>query len=286
METNERNPAKWSDAFWRSAMGIIKAYVRKWSGDDAPAPLNSEAREEIASRIYFDILTGEELPEGMTPMHHIFRVCRRWRIKAWAGDCELDRERKRSAARRYRDALANPGSEASEQKRNKSPYRGCSDDARQPNPLAVLMAIETATLDGLRYVSARQAKRRRRAVKGRRVIRRYCRPTGLTRPAVLLPSGRLTYWPGTATRLEWHSEVVAECGPFGRPHVSHVGTIPNRAIGKKATARLGSDAIGQAMARMAIVGREETRRFVPAQTPTRGIPAQSGDGTEWRAIRQ
>ncbi|NBT76528.1 MAG: hypothetical protein EBT15_11320 [Betaproteobacteria bacterium] len=294
METNERNPLKWSDAVWASVLRILAGYIYKWSGPDSPNALSPEARDEIRSRIVMDICTGE-IPEGITPVHYVFRVARKWRVKGWAGDTETDRERKRKERSRARADMKDPGSAESEGARNKSPYRGVSDDARQPSPLAILVAIETATAEGLRYVSDRQRKARRRPVKGNAVPTFKARATGFAgKPrAGFGKNGRPLYYPGARTLITWETVApTVERGEYDRksktykPHVPYVGTVANRMIGKAKTAPTGSDPVGLAMATMAIFGRTGKRRFIRAPIPTTGIPATPGDGTEWRPIRE
>lgn len=285
METNERNPLKWPGLFCSAILRIVAAYVRKWSGNDSPDSLSPEAREEIVSRIVFDIMTSGLVPDGISALHYVFRVCRKWRVRGWAGDIETDRQRKRNERAKARKSLRDPGSAESEEARNKSPFRGCSDDARQPRPDRILEAIEEAEARGLAYVSARQAKARRKPNKAnQRPPRRYrAIPTGHRgRPrAGFSPTGRPLYFPGAATLIRW--EPIPETEPAGeydrktrtyRPYVSHRGTIANRAIGKRRTPATGRDAVGHAMAVMAVLGRTPRRKFIPATPPTAGIPGE------------
>jgi hypothetical protein len=287
-------PAQWGDEFWSNVLRILAAYIYKWSGPDSPAELSPEARDELRSRMLLDLMTGD--PGELEPMHYVFRTARRWRVRGWAGDTETDRDRKRTERAAARKGLRDPGSRESEEGRNKSPYRGVSDDARQPRPDAILAAIETAEREGLRYVSDRQRKARRRPVKGNPGPVRYrCRAVGhVGRPRYGF--GRLTgkplYFPGAATRIAFEAlPPEVERGEYDkkkrtyRPYVSHVGTVGNRAIGKAKTDPLGGDPVGHAMAAMAILGRTPRRRFVPPVPPVVGCPASPGDGTEWRAVR-
>jgi len=282
IETNDRNPARWSEAVWATILSILASYIRKWSGTDSPAELSPEARDEIRSRIVMDILTGE-IPDGMSPMHYVFRTARQWRVRGWNGDTELNRQRMRAERAAAKKARRDDGSRESEEARNKDPFRGVSDDARQPTPLAQLVALETATREGLRYVSDRQRKARRKPVKGKpgpvthkvRIVGRVGRPmVGFGQ------SGRPLYFPGAATRIAF--EPIA---PTYETDGGWVGKVANRAIGKAQTEALGCDTVGRAMARMAILGRETRRAFQRAPLPTRGVPATAGDGTEWRAMR-
>ncbi len=288
METNERNPLQWSDATAAAMLRIVAAYVRKWSGDDSPTTLSPDERDETRSRIIMDIMTGT-VPDGITPLHYVFKVCRRWRVRGWNGDTETDRIRKRAERAAVRKSLRDPGSRESEEGRNKSPFRGVSDDARQPRPDRILEAIETATMEGLRYVSDRQRKARRRPVKGKPERTRYrvAIVGRIGRPmAGYAPNGRTLWWPGSGTRIAFEPlPPTREVGPRGRPHVPYVGTVGHRAIGKAKTAAVGEDAIGTAAATMAILGRTERRRFIPTPPPTRGIPAMAGDGSAIRTAK-
>jgi hypothetical protein len=293
METNERNPLKWSNEVWAMVLRMLAAYIYKWSGKDSPIELSPEARDEIRSRVVMDICTGE-IPEGITPVHYVFKIARKWRVKGWAGDTETDRERKRKERNRARADMKDPGSAESEGARNKSPYRGVSDDARQPSPLAILVAIETATTEGLRYVSDRQRKARRRPVKGNVVPTFKARATGFAgRPRAGFGSnGRPLYYPGARTLITWEPVApTVERGEYDRKakayraHVPYVGTVSNRMIGKVKTDPTGSDPVGLAMATMAILGRTGKRRFNRAPVPAHGVPATPGDGTAIRPIR-
>ena len=294
LETNERNPAKWSDAMWASILAILAAYIRKWSGEDSPATLSPEARDEIRSRIVLDVIE-KPMPAGFSVLRHVFRIARQWRVRGWTGETAADQREKRAARKAARAAARDPGSRESEEARNKSPFRGMSDDSNQPTPLAQLIAIETATREGLAYVSDRQRKRRRRTVSGKPSPAKYrVRVVGFVgKPRVGFGyNGRPLYFPGAATRIAF--EPLAPEGERyycrktrkWKPHPGHIGSIANRAIGKRKTDAIGQDAIGQAMARMAILGRTETRRFIPAPPPTTGIPAQPGDGSAIRPCRQ
>jgi hypothetical protein len=259
METNVTNPARWSEVLWGQIMDILAAYIMKWSGPLSLFPLSPADRDEIRSRIILDIMTGD--PEGRTPLHHAMRTARQWRVRGWAGDCETDRDRKRRETAAARREARDPGSREAEEGRNKSPYRGTSDDSRQPRPDRILEAIETAMTAGLQYVSDRQAKARRRAVKGKKPVQRFrAVPVGrVGRPPRRNwnATGRLLYWPGSATRIAWVPlPITDETGEDGRPHRPHRGTVANRMIGKSCTDPLGTDPIGEAMAKMVLLGRD------------------------------
>lgn len=287
METNERNPLKWSNDTAAAMLRIVQGYTFKWSTELTLSPLSPEGRDETASRIMFDVMTGT-VPDGITPLHYVFRTCRRWRLRGWAGDTETDRIRKRAERAAAKKGLRDPGSRESEEERNKSPFRGVSDDAKQPRPDRILEAIESATMAGLHYVSDRQRKARRRPVKGRPERTRY-RVTivgTVGRPiAGHAPNGRPLYWPGSATRIAYEPlPPTMEVDRQGRPHVAYVGTVANRSIGKAKTAALGTDEVGTAAARMAILGRTDRRRFNRPPLPAAGVPAAAGDGTAVRTI--
>jgi hypothetical protein len=288
MDTNERNPLKWSDDTAAAMLAIIGGYVHKWSGPDSLATLSPAERDEIKSRIAFDVMTEGSVPDGMTSLHYVFRACRRWRVRGWNGNTALDQRDRRAALRLARAAERDPGSRESEEGRNKSPFRGVSDDAKQPRPDRILEAIESATTAGLHYVSDRQRKARRRPVKGRPERTRYRVSIvgSVGRPvAGYAPNGRPLYWPGSATRIAYEPlPPTMEVDRQGRPHVTHVGTVANRSIGKAKTAALGTDAVGTAAATMAILGRTERRRFNRPPLPAAGVPAAAGDGTAVRTV--
>jgi hypothetical protein len=281
------NPSTWSDEVWSAILAILAAYLRKWSGPDSPVQLSPEERDEIRSRIVMDMMTTE-VPDGiLSPVHWAFRTARRWRMRGWAGDTETDRERKRVARAAARAAMADPGSAESHEERGKSPFRGMSDDARQPTPLAILIAAETAERGELRYVSDRQRKARRRPVKGNTPPPRYrVVPVGTVgRPRVGFGAGgRPLYFPGAATRIAYVPiPPDHEVGPYDRrtrsygPHVPHVGRIGHREVGK-----VKADPIPPDLAHAAVRGRAEARVRVRNPMPA-PIPATPGDGTEWRA---
>lgn len=279
MDANERTPARWDNATAAAMLKIVAHYVGKHSQDDCPAPLSREGREEIVARIMFDIVTGEDIPDGIPIVRGVFRKARWWRIRGWCGDVELDRERKRTAAARERDERATPGSESFERAANKSEFRGYSDDSRQPTPLAIVIAAETAEREGLRYVSDRQAKQRRRAVKGhRRAIVRTVPGEIVGILTIDTDTGSWRYGEGACQRVEFRRE---DGGPVsGKRGRSHVGTIDNRAIGKTRTVP-----VSEGLAHWALLGRNERRRFTPAPLPMAGVPATAGDGTEWRPLQ-
>lgn len=289
-------PANWPETLWTQILAILAAYIYKWSGEDSLAPLSPEARDEIRSRIMLDILTGTP-PEGIAPLHYVFRVARQWRVRGWNGDCELNRQRMRAERNAARKALRDPGSMESEEGRNKSPFAGMSDDARQPTPLAQLIAVEEFTRAGLWHTSDRQRKARRKPVKGTPAPVAYrCTVTGFAgKPrAGWGKGGRPLYFTGARTLIAWVpvGPPAEERGAYDpktrtyRPYVSHTGTVANRAIGKVRSPAIGRDPVGLAMARMAIVGRDARRHFTPAPMPamltTEGLvsrkPAGRADG--------
>lgn len=235
------NPAAWPETIWISILAILASYIRKWSGADSPRELSPEERDEIRSRIILDILAGE-CPDDITPLHYVFRVARRWRMRDWNGDCELDRIRKRAERAAVKSSLRDPGSMESEEGRNKSPFRGSSVDSKTPTPLAMMIAAESMQSGEVWYVSDRQRRSRRRPVKGNPGPATYRTvPVGrVGRPrAGFSPTGRPLYFPGSATRIAYDPiPATFERGEYDRktrtyrPHVSHVGYVPNRSIGK------------------------------------------------------
>ena len=50
--------------------------------------------------------------------------------------------------------------------------------------------------------------------------------------------------------------------------------------------RTGYDSVDAMLAAVAGEGHTQRGKFIPTPTPTRGMPAMAGDGTEWRAIRE
>ena len=269
-------PATWPETFWTTVLAILAAYIRKWSGPDSPAPLSPEERDEIRSRIIMDVMAGD--PGELTPLHYVFRVARKWRIRQWAGDCETDRIRKRNERARARASLRDPGSAEAESDRNKSPFRGASMDAKTPTPLATMIAAESAERGEIRYVSDRQRKARRKAVKGNPgpttyrviVVGHVGRPR-----AGFSPSGRSLWWPGSATRIAYVAiPATAERGEYCRKArayraaVGHVGSVPNREIGK-----VKADPIPASLAAAAFTGDPEGRTFTRQPIPTRCLPA-------------
>ena len=286
---NDSNPLAWDETTAGSVLKIVGCYVTKHSQPDCPAPLSPEARGEIQSRVMFDLMTGGDIPDDIPLLRHVFRRCRLWRMRGWNGDCELDRDRQRAARARERNEEQTPGTEAYNRSIGKDSYRGYSDDSRQPTPLAQLIAIETATMEGLRYVSDRQRKARRRAVKGNRIVKVTAVPGEIVGRMAIVASGRVLWFPGAFQRFTYREEVVGERGRWNigkrafEPFTGHTGTVPNRAIGKSRTDAVGTDAVGVAMATMAILGRTRRKAFRPATLPMAGVPATAGDGTEWRA---
>lgn len=235
------SPANWPETVWNQILAILASYIRKWSGPDSPKTLSPDERDEVRSRIIMDIMAGE-CPDDITPLHYVFRVARRWRMREWAGDTETNKERMRKARASARKALRDPGSMESEEGRNKSPFRGSSADSKAPTPLAMMIAAEEMTSGRVWYVSDRQRKGRRRPVKGNPgPVKFRTVPVGFVgRPRVGFGrNGRPLYFPGAASRIAY-LPLAPECerGEYDRKtrkyreYVSHVGYIPNREIGK------------------------------------------------------
>ena len=263
LETMEfRNPAQWPEWLADMSMSLIRRYVYRWSNREAPKELSPEARDEIASRIIFDIMTAGEIPDGMTVRHYVFSVCRRWRIRNWNGDCELD------AARKRRERGLMTGRVG----RNDEPYSGASIDARMNSPFQILSALEIATGElilspkaietresrgqcefirgGLYAVSDRQAKNRRKAVKSRCRIVTVCEIESRAEDRTYITFRKIRL---ATTR--------------------HIGTIANRDIGKVRLSVSGEDA------RETLV-RDPHGRFIPAP-----IPAPRPGWKEFRPAR-
>lgn len=234
-------PAKWADTVWRLILAVLASYIRKWSGPDSPVELSPDERDEVRSRIVLDIISTE-CEEGITPLHHSFRIARQWRMRGWAGDCQLNRERMRAERAKARESLRDPGSAESEEGRNKSPFRGSSVDSKSPTPLAMMIAEESITRGDVWYVSDRQRKARRRPVKGNPgpVAYRTVMVGRVGRPrAGFGKNGRPLYWPGSATRIAYVAlPPTTERGEYDkkarkyREYVPYVGNVANRDIGK------------------------------------------------------
>lgn len=261
LETMEfRNPAKWPEWLAAMVMSLIRRYIYRWSNGEAPAELSPEAREEIAARVVFDIMTGGDIPDGMTVRHYVFSVCRRWRIRNWNGDCELD------AARKRKERAKQTG-------RTDSPFSGASADCRTNSPFQILSTLEIATGElilskaavefrnargqcefirgGVYAVSDRQAKNRRKAVKSR------CRIVTVCEIESRAPDR--TYITFRKIRLAT---------------TRHIGTIANRDIGKVRLSINGEDA-------RATLHRDSRGRFIPAP-----IPSPAPGWKEFRPARE
>lgn len=261
LETMEfRNPLTWPEWLAAMVLRLVGMYVYRWSNREAPNELSPEAREEISARVVFDIMTGGLVPDDMTLRHYVFAVCRRWRIRGWNGDCELD------AARKRRERANITG-------RTDTPFSGASSDSRMNSPLQILSTLEIATGElilsakavatreargqcefirgGLHAVSDRQAKNRRKAVKSRCRIVTVCE--------IESRASDRTYITFRKIRLAT---------------TRHVGTIANRAIGKVRLSVTGEDA-------RATLHRDSRGRFIPAP-----IPSPAPGWKEFRPARE
>lgn len=272
-------PAKWPESVWVSILAILESYIRKWSGPTSPAELSPEERDEVRSRIILDIMTGD--PGDLSIMHYVFRTARRWRVRGWAGDTESHRDLMRKARAKSRKDARDPGSAESETARNKSPYRGSSADSKQPTPLAILIAAESAERGDLRYVSDRQRKARRRPVRGNPGPITYrVRITGSVGRGLAgygPTTGRPLYWIGSATCIAFEPiPATFERGEYDkkarryRDHIPYTGSIPNRMIGKKK-----ADPIPAVESMGILVGESDGRSFVRQPIPA-AIPAIPG----------
>jgi hypothetical protein len=244
------NPLTISNIEARQAMLFIRRYVAKHSQPDCHSPLSPEAREEVAARIIYDWQTADY--SEWTPESHQHAAAshgRRWRLRGWHGNTADEQ-----ALRRFEAKLAK---QRQAEGWDATPSTGTSEDSQTPTPLAILIAKEEAG-KGLRYVSDRQRKARRKAIRGRNRIERW-----------LVVEGRYE----THTAIRWEEAKI-----YG---VSYKGTVPNRQIGKSRTA-----AVPEGLAGWAMLGRDERGRFVPSRKPVTASPwtvAELANRTTWRA---
>jgi hypothetical protein len=124
-----------------------------------------------------------------------------------------------------------------------TPSTGTSEDSRTPSPLAILIAKEEAQ-NGLRYVSDRQRKARRKAVRGRNRHQR-----------ILVVEGRCE----THTAIRWEKVTIHG--------VVYKGTVANRDIGKSRTVPVPAG-----IAAWAMMGRDARGRFVSNREPVTANP--------------
>lgn len=236
------NPQTVSDVVAGQLLKFARHYVAKHSQADSDKPLSPEAREEVVARILYDWQTAdysEWQPED--DLHAVARQCRWWRIRGWNGETADDQREKRQ-----RQRLAREQSQAGW---DATPSTGTSEDSRTPTPLAILIAEEEAT-NGLRYVSDRQRKARRKAVRGRNRLER-----------LLVVEGRYA----THTAIRW--EVVRIHG------ILHKGTVANRDIGKARTVP-----VADGLAQWALRDRDDRGRFVPNREPSDSMPWEDDGG--------
>jgi hypothetical protein len=226
------NPLNVSDQTAAAVLLFVRRYVSKHSQPDCQSPLSPDAREEVTARIVYDWQTsdyGDWEPENH--QHAAASHAYKWRLRGWYGNTEDDHRERKHAARLAKQRIAEGW--------NDTPSSGTSEDSRTPTPLALLMAREEADRNGLRYVSDRQRKARRKAVRGRNRLER-----------LLIVDGRYD----THTAIRW--EVVKVHG------VSRKGTIANRDIGKSKTVPVPAD-----VAAWALQGRDTYGRFTRSATP-------------------
>jgi hypothetical protein len=265
------NPLTISDRDAAAVMLFIRRYVTKHSQPDCAAPLSPDAREEVTAQIVYDWQTADY--SAWTPESHQHAAAshaRKWRLRNWYGNTADAQAARRFAAKLAKKRQAE-GWDA-------TPSTGTSEDSRTPSPLAILIAKEEASGEpimsepawvrflenchelhgGLRYVSDRQRKARRKAVRGRN---RYQR--------ILVVEGRYE----THTAIRWEKVTIHG--------VVYKGTVANRDIGKSRTVPVPA-----AIAAWALLGRDEQGRFVSNQEPVTASPWSTDDlanRTTWRA---
>lgn len=225
-----------SDIVAKQVMLFVRRYVAKHSQPDCQYPLSPEAREEVVAMIVYDWQTadyGDWAPEN--DQHAAASHARKWRMRGWHGNT-ADQQAERRFAAKLAKQRQQEGWDA-------TPSTGTSEDSRTPSPLAILIAKEEAT-KGLRYVSDRQRKARRKAVRGRNRLER-----------LLVVDGRYE----THTAIRW--EIVKVHG------VMHKGTVSNRDIGKSRTVPVPAD-----IAAWAMLGRDDKGRFRPNREAVSATP--------------
>jgi hypothetical protein len=244
------NPLTISDRDAAAVMLFVRRYVTKHSQPDCPAPLSPDAREELTAQIVYDWQTAdysEWTPESH--QHAAASHARKWRLRNWYGNT-ADVQ----ASRRFEAKLAK---QQQQEGWDATPSTGTSEDSRTPSPLAILIAKEEAA-NGLRYVSDRQRKGRRKAVRGRNRHQR-----------ILVVEGRYE----THTAIRWEKVTIHG--------IVYKGTIANRDIGKSRTVPVPAD-----IAAWAMMGRDERGRFVSNREPVTASPwtqEELANRTTWRA---
>ena len=264
------NPLAVSDVVAKQTMLFVRRYVAKHSQPDCPAPLSPDGREEVVARIIYDWQTADY--SDWTPesdQHAAASHARKWRMRGWFGNTADDHRERRKTAKLAKQQQADGW--------DSTPSTGTSEDSRTPSPLSILIAKEEASGEpimserawvrflenchelhgGLRYVSDRQRKSRRRAVRGRNRLER-----------ILVVDGR--YETHTAIRFE----TVRVHG------IAYKGTVPNRSIGKSRTVPVPAD-----IAEWAMLGRDERGRFVSNRQPVKASPWTADDlanRTTWK----
>jgi len=226
------NPLTVSDITAARILLFVRRYVSKHSQPDCQYPLSPESREEVTAQIVYDWQTadyGDWEPEN--DQHAAASHARMWRMRGWHGNTADAQAERRFSAKLAKQRQAEGW--------NDTPSSGTSEDSRTPTPLALLMAREEADRNGLRYVSDRQRKSRRKAVRGRNRLER-----------LLIVDGRYD----THTAIRW--EVVKIHG------VSHKGTTPNRQIGKSKTVPVPAN-----VCHWALQGRDQCGRFTRSTIP-------------------
>jgi hypothetical protein len=259
------NPLTVSDQTAAQILLFVRRYVAKHSQPECQYPLSPDAREEVTAQIVYDWQTADY--EEWTPdndQHAAASHARKWRMRGWHGNTADAQAERRFSAKLAKQRVAEGWTD--------TPSSGTSEDSRTPTPLALLMAREESDRNGLRYVSDRQRKARRKAVRGRNRLER-----------LLIVDGR--YETHTAIRFE----VVKVHG------VSHKGHTPNRQIGKSKTVRVPADVAAWALQGRDTHGRftrstipvpvlwtEETRQYLTTPAAPVGKPETVADVAEYR----
>lgn len=150
-DTLHRCPLTWPDYVCAEAYDLLSRWAGKWFGSLGIRDLGPEGRTELIQAIMVDVMTGGDIPAGVSITRHLFRTARLWKLRRGydrPGYDETKRERIEL------DAL----------ERAAGPYAGASIDSRQPDPARMIAAAEQLSTVGARVVSVRQRRNRRRVL--------------------------------------------------------------------------------------------------------------------------